>query len=563
VRVLSEMLGADDKFLWCVAQAENANIWTPLTEIEYIFRHALLRDAAYSMQLLAHQRELHGLAVFAMETVYRDDLEPHYGELAYHAEKADLKDEALHYLNLAGKLSLGVYQNHQAIDYFTRALACVPADDLRARFDILIERAEAYYRVSEFDAQSRDLDALEELAYKLNLDELTGRVFSKRSHYFSSLGDYHNAIRYADKAKLHSEAAQDDATLLATYMVMQTALLHTGQTGEAMRQAGSALEFAKQIHDRRGESVALTMLGLIAVESEGPASARLYHEQSLLISREVKDRYLEAKILNNLANAVVSLGDFPAAQDYYSQSLSIFQEHGDLSGKGLIMLNLGWLAGIMGDYPAAMDYYEQALKISRKVGNRMEEMYTYINLSATEIAQGRADEAFAWIEKAFGFSTTIGERTAAGWAYFCSGYAHLIKINYDAAVQAFLKSIEIRTQINAPILAMEARSGLCEALLRSGDLVSAQSEAEQLMRYIEENKTLEGMEEPLRVFLSVINAFDKTKDPRVPVVLQYAIQLLEAQVSKLHSEEARRMFVENVPWRRTIWQLAKANGLTP
>ena len=282
-----------------------------------------------------------------------------------------------------------------------------------------------------------------------------------------------------------------------------------------------------------------------------------------MISREVNDRYLEAKILNNLANTVgLSLGDFPAAQDYFLQSLLIFQEHGDLSGKGLVMLNLGWLAGIMGDYPAALKYYEQALLISRKLGNRMEEMYTYINLSTTEIARSRADEAFAWIEKAFEFSATIGERTAEGWAYFCSGHAHLIKNNYDMAAKAFLKSIEIRTQINAPILAMEARSGLCDALLRSGDLVSAQSEVEQLVGYIEENRTLEGMEEPLRVFLSVINVLDKTKDPRVPVVSQYATQLLEAQVSKLRSEDARRMFVENVPWRRTIHQLAKANGLT-
>jgi tetratricopeptide (TPR) repeat protein len=257
----------------------------------------------------------------------------------------------------------------------------------------------------------------------------------------------------------------------------------------------------------------------------------------------------------------LSLGDFPAAQDYFLQSLQIFQEHGDLSGKGLVMLNLGWLAGIMGDYPAALKYYEQALLISRKLGNRMEEMYTYINLSTTEIAQGRADEAFAWIEKAFEFSNTLGERAAAGWAYFCSGHAHLIKDNYDAAEQAFSKSVEIRTQINAPILAMEARSGLCETFLRSGDLRSAQSEADQLARYIEENRNLEGMEEPLRVFLSVINVFDKTKDPRRPVFLLYAKQLLEAQVSKLRSEEARRMFVENVPWRRTIYQLAKTDGL--
>jgi tetratricopeptide (TPR) repeat protein len=337
--------------------------------------------------------------------------------------------------------------------------------------------------------------------------------------------------------------------------------LHTGRTEEALQYSRTALTFARQVKDLHGESSALTALGLAALEREGPTTARNYQEQALVIAREVKDRYLEAKILNNLANTVgLSQGDFPAAQDYFLQSLSIFQEHGDLSGKGLIMVNLGWLAGILGNYPAAMDYYEQALLISRKVGNRMEEMYTYINLSMTEIAQGRADEAFAWIEKAFEFSAAIGDQTAAGWAYFCLGHAHLIKNNYGMAVTAFLKSVEIRTQIDASILAMEARSGLCDAYLGSGDLASAQSEAVQLVRYIEENKTLEGMEEPLRVFLSVINILDKAKDPRALVVLQYASQLLEAQVSKLRSEESRRVFVENVPWRSAIWELAKANG---
>ena len=50
-----------------------------------------------------------------------------------------------------------------------------------------------------------------------------------------------------------------------------------------------------RINDRRGESTALTSLGLIALESEGPAVARNYQEQALLIAREVNDRYLGSK----------------------------------------------------------------------------------------------------------------------------------------------------------------------------------------------------------------------------------------------------------------------------
>jgi len=43
--------------------------------------------------------------------------------------------------------------------------------------------------------------------------------------------------------------------------------------------------------------------------------------------------------------------------------------------------------------------------------------------------------------------------------------------------------------------------------------------------------------------------------------LQNAIQLLNTQVSKLRSEDARRMYVENVPWRHEILQAAKERGL--
>ncbi|CAG1003950.1 adenylate cyclase 10 [Anaerolineales bacterium] len=562
VRVLGEMLRSDQDFSNHIAQAENANIWIALNEIEYIFRHALLRDAAYSMQLLTRQRELHGLAVSAMEAVYRDDLESHYGELAYHAERAVLQEKALHYLTLAGKLVLGVYQNQRAIDYFTRALAFIPDGDLQARFDVLIERAEAYHRVSEFDAQSRDLDALEKLANELRLDELIGRVFSKRAHYFNSLGDYHNTILFAEKAKHHSEMAGDNATLLASYMLIQMALLHTGQIRKAMQQGRNAIKFAEHIHDRRGEAAAFTMMGLVAQENVGPASARLYHEKAFTILRDVKDNYLKAKVLNNLANTVVSLGDFSAAQDYYSQSLSIFQEHGDLSRKGLVLINMGWLAGVLGDYDAAMAYYEQGLPLLRRIGNRMEEMYACVNMSAIEIAREHSEEALLLLEKAFEISSNIGRRTgAAGWICFYSGYAHLIRGDFDLAAQSFLESIEIRTQIGAPVLAMEARSGLCETYLKSGDLTAATRESDLIAGYIEKNKTLEGMEEPLRVFLSVATVLGKVKDPRAQVVLQYAFQLLDAQVSKVNSIEARRMFVENVPWRREIRELAKEKGL--
>lgn len=564
VDVLAAMLHHQAELPEYVSQAQKANIWAPLTEIEYIFRHALLRDAAYSMQLVARQRELHQLAVAAMEEVYRDDLEPHYGELAYHSEKGNLREKALHYLTLAGDLSMSAYLNRQAAGYFTHALTFTPADDLRAQFELVIKRMECEYNLGDAASQLRDFALLEELARKLADDGLMARALIRRAYCSSLTGDYQNAAEYAFQARDLAQTAQDNNTLLSVYIVLPDALLHTGKLTQARQYAQDGVEFARKAKNPGKEASALNALGLTMLELEGPSSARQYQEQALLIAHKIKDQSLEGKILNNLANSVgLSQGDYHTAREYFLKALAIFREQGNRSGKGLVLTNLGWLAGILGDYPTAMTYYEQALKIARELETKLEEMYTYLNLSASAYGQGNAAEALKWAQKAQEQAVHANDRIAEGWAYFNIGYAHLLDRKFDLAVSSFLKSIEIRMETNSAILIIESRAGLSEAYLGLQDQAStdAKREAEQVIQYMEKDPSFEGAEEPLRIYLSIIGYLEITKDPRISSVLQNSMRLLEAQASKLRTEEARRMFVENIPWRRALQKLAKEKNL--
>lgn len=558
VRVLGEMLRADHDFSNHLVQAEHADIWSALSEIAYIFRHALLRDAAYSMQLRARQRELHGLAVSAMEAVYRDDLEPHYGELAYHAEKAELTEKALHYLTLAGKLTLTVYQNQQAVDYFTRAIATLPDEDLRTRFDLLILRVEGYYNLSNHEGQLRDLETLEGLAAQLGDDGLLSRAYMRQAYHTASLGDFRKTVEYALQAKSLAEAVHDENALLTIYPVLPNSLLRLGRSEDALRYAKEMLEFARKMKSQKIEAGALSLLGLISLEIETPTAAREYQEQALLIAQETQDKALQAKILSNLANTIgLSLGDFSTAQDYFEKSYSIFYELGNVQHKGSILMNLGWVAGILGDYHAALKHYEQALTILRASGERFWEMYTYFNLSAAELGLNNPGEALKWAQQGLALAKTIGDRTGEGWGYFSLGYAYLLQDKHEPAAQAFMESIQIRRELKAPVLTIESRAGLLQAQLNLGGLPAALDEVENILHYMEENKSFEGAEEPLRIFWAVYQALQKIKDPRAHVVLQNAVQLLDTQVSKLRSESARCMYIENVAWRRAIRQAAE------
>jgi len=545
-----------------VAQAENANIWAPLSEIEYIFQHALLRDAAYSMQLLARQRELHTLAVSAMEMVYRDDIEPHYGALAYHAEKAGVWEKALHYLTLAGKLSLGAYQNQQAIDYLTRALAFIPADDLRARFDLLLLRAEGYYNLSNHGEQVRDLSELEEIAAQLKDEGLLARTYMRRGYYSSSMSDFQEVIKYGFQAKSLAEAVYDDETILAAYILMPGAFLRLGKMSDAMQYAKDGIAFARRIKHRQGEGKILTLLGLVSLEMEGAAIASSHHEEALLIGREIKDRYLEAMALSNLATSMAtSQGDYSIALQYYEQAYSLACELGNGKGQAITLSNMGWVNGILGNYPAAVNYLHQALTIMRRIGERPQGINTHLNLSAIAGGQGDAQNALDWAEKGLAIASELGDSTGSAWAYFYLGHACLLNEQFDASLRSFSKCVEIRLEISVPVLVAEARAGLLGVHLKMGNLLGAQAEMEWLLGYANTNPTFKGAEEPLRMFHALYRALLESRDPRVTIVLQNAVRLLDAQVSKLRSEDARRMYVDNVPWRRALYQAAKENGL--
>jgi hypothetical protein len=85
----------------------------------------------------------------------------------------------------------------------------------------------------------------------------------------------------------------------------------------------------------------------------------------------------------------------------------------------------------------------------------------------------------------------------------------------------------------------------------------------EIMNHLFSGGSLDGTEEPLKVYLACYQVLERTGDPRAMVVLQTAMQLLEAQASKINDEHSRRLFIENVPWRRGIEQiwLAKKDNL--
>ncbi|HEX6269598.1 MAG TPA: hypothetical protein VFZ43_05135, partial [Anaerolineales bacterium] len=127
---------------------------------------------------------------------------------------------------------------------------------------------------------------------------------------------------------------------------------------------------------------------------------------------------------------------------------------------------------------------------------------------------------------------------------------------------AYQQSLDIRKELGQPALRTEPMAGLIRVALATNDISLASNLMEELMHYFSDGGMLEGTEEPLRVYLACYEVLEKLNDPRSVTILRDAMQVLEEQTAKINDEQSRRMFIENVPWRRAIqraWFISKGN----
>ena len=153
LNVLRHMLANNDQIDSHVLSATRSTIWIRMLKLRYLFKHALLRDVAYQMQLQSRRQKLHSLAFDSTLALYQADLAPYYGELAYHAEQAQRYADALIYLEKVGDVMAELFQNELALDYYGRCQKLLDEDgpirDPDYQVAILRKQAEVYRVKSE------------------------------------------------------------------------------------------------------------------------------------------------------------------------------------------------------------------------------------------------------------------------------------------------------------------------------------------------------------------------------------------------------------------------------
>jgi tetratricopeptide (TPR) repeat protein len=422
--------------------------------MRYLFKHILMREAVYDMQLRRRLRELHRQAAEAIEKLHAADLAPHYADLAYHYEQSGIEEKAIEYLHKAGDYANETYDVQRAIDYYQKALDFLPeSDDVMPRRILLHEGLSKVLRIQgrypEAMAASQDMLA----AASASGDEAArARAWTELSWTQNAQGDNHAALESAEQAEEIARRAQAQVELTNALILRGWALCRLGDLEEALSLGDQALEISTTLHNEPKMASALNLLST-AYDALGQyEQAMALTREALSIYRKLGQRLEEGVMLNNLGTTVGAFGDYSAASAIFREALDIAREIGDQYGEMLCLSNLGGMQVGLQDHRAAERNLLQALQIAEAIGVKFPEAYSFFSQAC--VGQGKIEEALTVARLGLSLAQETQEDVGGSWRALGMIAAHSpqpIAINgkvYDAAA-CFAESLRVFTEMGA------------------------------------------------------------------------------------------------------------------
>ena len=187
---------------------------------------------------------------------------------------------------------------------------------------------------------------------------------------------------------------------------------------------------------------ALTLAGDLAIEQEGNfALARLFYEESMLISKELGDRQGIASTLLGQGVIAYTGGDVAGAQSLTEQSLEIWQTLEESWGVAWATHRLGDLAFERGDMEPARLLFNECLVIRREIGDKSGIAWLFQRLGEIARYEGFYEQAQALYDEALRMHKELASNGGVTATITSMGYLALNQGNLRQARSLFKEGI--------------------------------------------------------------------------------------------------------------------------
>jgi tetratricopeptide (TPR) repeat protein len=401
-------------------------------EREYIFKHALIRDVAYSTLLMRQRKQLHQRVGEAMETLLGERLGEFQSIIAEHFLRAEAWARAADYLLRAGDEAARLSADAEARGHYEKAMHALlrlpdTVENRRRRVDTTLKQAAVSYIAERPDLNLARLAAAEALARELpTVASATGedrlrlarvRYWIGRIHHVS--GDPRQAIgHYRQVLAIGQELGDEQLTAIPSAMI-GLALAVQGQwakAGQLLSQAVPALERAGEWREW------CRVVGYIGIS----VVARGDYHRGVAEAQRALDRALELNDQAIIGSNHILLCVTHVLNERMEALAAAAQEAvkaAERSGEQVILYAglafRGWANGRLGHHAAARRDMEQSNAVGAGLGRLILADWFAVARADVAVSAGRIEEAVTLAEQAVGVANQVG-------SVFTEGFAHRV-----------------------------------------------------------------------------------------------------------------------------------------
>lgn len=420
-------------------------------ELEYLFRHWLVQDAAYGSLLKQERRALHARVGDALETLYPERRSELAAVLAMHFEQAGDKAKAIDYLVEAGEYGHRRNAIREAYEAFERAASLMadgppPGLTESTRVRVALGKAETAYSFRRPDDVMAELETVIPEAEALGDADLLARI-----HMLVALGriqqtnnpEEPSVRRSLDRMEELGRQLGDSSLRALPMAIVGMSKVFTG----APREGVDALE----------ESVPL-----LGADSIGAAFAR----GALAIGYAILGEFDRAEEASRYATEIAAKGDLIAQLDALIAESIVRSARGELeaavpiardcieraeqTGATACAMASAWVLGDafhrLGRFAEAREVLKRGTEISHVVDRKVWRPTLQAWLGSTLAALGEQDEDW---DEALATARSIGNRYGEAGILAKRAEAAAARGEWDAALEDYQASAALFEAVGA------------------------------------------------------------------------------------------------------------------
>ena len=421
----------------------------------YLFKHALVQDAAYGTLLREPRRALHARIAETLEGQFAEIAENQPEILARHCSEAGLIEKAAGLWGKAGQRSLARSALLEAVAQLTRALNQIvdlPATTALRREQIKLQVAliNALFHVKGYAAP--ETKAAEEQARLLiEQAEALGEPPDDPLLLFSVLYGFWVANTVAFNgdicrdlaAQFLALAERQGATvpLMVGHRLTGESLLFTGDIGESRAHYDQAIAFYdpaehRPLTTRFGQDVGVAILGRrswVLWLLGYPHAALADAEQVLRGAREIGHAATLMYGLRGTSLTQALRGNYTTANGEAAELVALAGEKGAALWKAFGMMNQGWVLARTGNASDAIKMLTSGITAYRSTGSTLFLPFYLSYLAQARAELGQFDDARRCIGEAMTAAETTKERWCEAEVNRVAGEIALLSPERDAA----------------------------------------------------------------------------------------------------------------------------------